>query len=159
MRKPFRVETNPVTVVSSPTGTLTVLYVSPFDEDHLSLQAIVGHSTWRLFKARDLVSALALLQQHDDIAVVLCECNLLPGTWIDLLENINALPSVPSLVVTSRLADERLWSEALNRGASDVLAKPFDRSEVIRRVRLAWQHWHHQPEALATSMRVMTAAS
>jgi DNA-binding response OmpR family regulator len=44
-------------------------------------------------------------------------------------------------MVTSRLADERLWAEALNLGAYDVLAKPFDGREVIRILSLAWQHW------------------
>jgi len=34
--------------------------------------------------------------------------------------------------VTSRLADERLWAEALNLGAYDVLAKPFDSTEAMR---------------------------
>ena len=38
-------------------------------------------------------------------------------------------------------ADERLWAEALNLGAYDVLAKPFDRTEVMRVVSMAWMHW------------------
>jgi len=48
------------------TGTLTVLSVSPLDEDHSSLQAIIGHSKWLLFKARDLISTLALLEKRGD---------------------------------------------------------------------------------------------
>ena len=43
--------------------------------------------------------------------------------------------------MTSRAADERLWAEALNLGAYDVLAKPFDRTEVMRVVSMAWMHW------------------
>jgi len=46
--------------------------------------------------------------------------------------------------VSSRLADERLWAEALNMGAWDVLAKPFDKMEVIRSVQSAWRRWHDQ---------------
>jgi FixJ family two-component response regulator len=42
------------------------------------------------------------------------------------------------LIVTSRLADEHLWAEALNLGAYDVLAKPFDQEEVIRVLSSAW---------------------
>ena len=140
------------------TGTLTVLSVSPLEEDHSSLQAIIGHSKWMLLKARDLVSTLALLQQHQ-VAVVLCERDLVLGTWIDVLEHLKALPNTPSLIVASRLADDRLWAEALNLGAWDVLAKPFDPTEVIRSVKSAWQRWHNQIQIPATVVTVMEAAS
>jgi len=83
---------------------LTVLSVSPLDEDHVSLQTIIGHSTWTIFQAHDLVSAVALLRQQD-IAVVICERDLQSATWIDLLEQINTLANAPSLIVTSRRAD------------------------------------------------------
>ena|ERR1019366_374928 len=143
---------------TSTTGTLTVLSVSPLDEDHSSLQAIIGHSKWLLLKARDFVSTLALLQQHQ-VAVVLCERDLLPGTWIDVLEHIKSLARAPSLIVTSRLADNQLWAEALNLGAWDVLAKPFDRTEVIRSVHSAWRNWHDQIHMRGTAVTTMEAAS
>jgi FixJ family two-component response regulator len=63
------------------------------------------------------------------------------------------------LIVASRLADERLWAEALNLGAWDVLAKPFNHIEVIRSVKSAWQHWHDQIQMSAMPMKVMSAAS
>jgi DNA-binding response OmpR family regulator len=137
-----------------PTGEVTVLSVSPLDEDHSSLQTIIGHSTWKLFTAHGLLSTPALLRQHE-VSGVLCERELLPGTWIDVLEHIRALPQAPSLIVTSRLADDHLWVEALNLGAWDVLAKPFDRTEVIRSVKSAWQRWHDQ----ATAVTIASAAS
>jgi len=34
--------------------------------------------------------------------------------------------------VVSRLADERLWAEALNPGAYDMLLTPFEAEEVFR---------------------------
>lgn len=157
MRKPPTIETTPPRLVTSP-GILTVLSVSPIQEDHLSLQSIISHSRWKLFKADNLSSALALLQQHE-IAVVLCERDLRSGTWIDMLEHIDALQHAPSLIVTSRLADECLWSEALTQGAWDVLAKPFDRSEVLRSVKSAWQHWHDQIYIPTMATKVITAAS
>ena len=125
------------------TAKVTVLSVSPLDEDHSSLQSIVLHSKWMLFKTRDLVSTLAVLKQRE-INVLLCERDLLPGTWIDVMEHVNAMPKAPSLIVASRFADDRLWSEALNLGAWDVLAKPFQVAEVIRSVISALQHWHDQ---------------
>jgi len=144
--------------VTGPTGTWTVLSVSPLDADHLSLEVIIGHSPLIFFKAHDLRSALALLQRHD-IAVVVCERDLLPGTWIDVLEHVKALPRAPSLIVASRLADDSLWAEALNLGAWDVLAKPFDRSEVIRSVKSGWQRWQDRYELHANQAKQRKTAT
>ena len=143
------------------TGTLTVLVVSPVEEDHLSLQAIISrptYSKWTLFSARDLASAFTLLQQHD-IGVVVCEQQLLPGTWIDVLKHLNALPVAPPLIVASRLADWHLWSKALRLGAWDVLAKPFNLSELIRSVQSASQHRYDQIGLRATAVKTVAAAS
>jgi len=143
---------------SESTGDLILLSISPNDQDQLSLQAIICHSRWKMFTARDLSSALSLLQQYN-ISVLLCERDLLPGTWIDVLEHINILPNVPSVIVTSRLADHRLWVEALNLGAWDVLEKPLDHTEVMRSVHSAWRHWHNQTHPRPTAIKMISAAS
>ena len=148
------IERKPAISVTNPSGKLTILSVSPHEEDHLSLHAIIGHSKWKLFTAGDLASALSLLHDHE-ISVLLCERELRPGTWIDVLEHITLLPHAPSLIVSSRLADDYLWAEALNLGACDVLAKPFDHIRVIRSVKSAWQRWHDQ----ATAVTIASAAS
>jgi DNA-binding NtrC family response regulator len=138
-------------------GRLTVLSLSPHDDDHLSLQAIVDHSTWMLLTSRDFGSATTLLQQHD-VSVILCAQQLRPGTWIDVLDHISTLPNAPSLIVASKTADERLWAEALNLGAWDVLAKPFDRREVIRSVKSGWQHCHDLMSKRAAPLKRMRTA-
>lgn len=96
-----------------------------------------------LFKADRIETALAVSERHI-IPVVLCERDLVPGAWTDVMERFNETPNPPSLIVTSRLADEHLWAKALNLGAWDVLAKPFDRIEVLRSVKSAWHHWQHR---------------
>src|SRR5215467_5389438 len=132
-------------------AALTVVSVSPIEEDNTSLENIIGPSRWTLLKADKLPTAWDLLQRHD-VSVVLCERDLMPGTWIDLLKHIQPMHHPPYLIVTSKFADERLWVEALNLGAWDVLAKPFNRSEVIRTVKLAWDLWHHDIEAARPMM-------
>ena len=76
--------------------------------------------------------------------MVLCERDLAPESWREMLEHLRQMDDPPLLVVISRLADERLWAEALNLGAHDVLAKPFDASEVTRILSLAWLRWRHR---------------
>jgi DNA-binding response OmpR family regulator len=91
--------------------------------------------------------------------VILCETDLLPGTWRDLLEHIPRTPNPPAVIVSSRLADERLWAEALNLGAWDVLARPFIPSEVFHAVSAAWRHWRNQQESPATAVQAIKAAA
>jgi len=45
-----------------------------------------------------------------------------------------------AVIVASRLADERLWAEVLNLGGYDLLAKPFDRDELVRVIAMAARH-------------------
>ena len=146
----------PPGIASSPNGSLTVLSVSPIEEDHRCLQELFGHSNWILLKADRVPPALAFLQQQP-ISVVLCESDFGPEAWIDILGTTTHQRNPPCLIVTSRLADERLWAEALNLGAWDVLSKPFVRSEVLRSVAQAGVHWHHQIRMPAMTMNVMTA--
>lgn len=139
------------------TRIVTVLSVSPIEEDEARLRNIFSHSNWILHNARNLASALDLLRDRE-ISVILCERDLPPGTWKDLLEQIAPLPYPPVLLVASRLADERLWAEALNWGAYAVLAKPFDTQEVLRGVSLAWQHWKVQHQYPAGAPQAYKAA-
>jgi FixJ family two-component response regulator len=111
----------------------TVLSVSPLAEDYVSLQAFLDHSKWELHKSDSVVSALAVIRRWD-VSVVICEQDLSPGSWIDMQAELSLLRIVPPLIVTSRLADEKLWVEVLNLGAYDVLAKPFERAELVRTV-------------------------
>jgi DNA-binding NtrC family response regulator len=126
-------------------NTVTLLSVTPYEKDQLWLQNIVSHSKWKLYGADRLESALAVLHEHD-IGVVLSERDLPPDSWTDMLHAIRRFQGAPEVIVTSRLADDRLWAEALNLGAYDVLAKPFDRNEVLRSVSLAWLNWNRKHE-------------
>jgi CheY-like chemotaxis protein len=116
-----------------------VLSVSPKHEDCASLERIFK-SGWTVIASATVASALSVLREMP-IPIVICDCDTTPGTWGEMLDHISLLPDPPLLIVTSRLADERLWAEALNLGAWDVLAKPFDTSEVIRVAGVAGQHW------------------
>jgi DNA-binding response OmpR family regulator len=137
------------------TEIVTVLSVSPLAPDHTLLESIIRHSRWSLFKADTLASAISILLRQE-ISVVLCERELQPGRWTDILDHLRDLEHPPALIVTSRLADERLWAEALNLGAWDVLAKPFDQREVIRGIKVAWQH---RRDRMRIPLQAMSVAS
>jgi DNA-binding NtrC family response regulator len=86
--------------------------------------------------------------------VLICESELVDGTWHDLLDWTTHTQHAPLLIVASRSADDALWAEVLNLGGYNVLAKPFDSREVFHVVANAWLHWKNQgkyPMAYATA--------
>jgi DNA-binding NtrC family response regulator len=131
-------------------SVVTVLSVTPYEEDQLGLRDIISHSKWKLFGADRLESALAVLREHE-VGVVLSEKDLPPHSWTEMLDVIHHFQNAPAVIVTSRSADARLWVEALNLGAYDVLSKPFDRDEVLRSVSMAWLNWNRKFGAAAAS--------
>jgi DNA-binding NtrC family response regulator len=116
-----------------------VLSVSPNHEDCASLEGILD-SQWTVIAGSTIAPALSALREIP-IPIVIYDCDVSSGSWSEMLERISLLPDPPLFIVSSRLADDRLWAEALNLGAWDVLAKPFEADEVIRIVSIACQHW------------------
>lgn len=115
---------------------VTVLSVSPIEEDHSALSRVLKNAhcpdfQWFVQTSSSLSDALDILEKLKP-EVVVCERDLENRNWLDLWERAATLPNPPSVIVTSRLADDHLWAEALNLGAYDVLGKPFNSAEVLR---------------------------
>jgi DNA-binding response OmpR family regulator len=131
---------------SQPTDRIPVISISPFQDDHTFLKSILSRSEaygfsslkWTIHPFLTAETALPVARTRS--AIVMCERDLSPGTWKQVLAEIRPLPDPPLLIVTSRHADDYLWAEALNLGAYDVLAKPFNAEEVLRVVNLACLH-------------------
>jgi len=131
--------------------TIAVLSVSSAEEDHFHLQDIFSSPERTLYPdiaftltAKSTIGAAKNALQRGRISIVICEHDLMPGSWMELLDFAERLPSPPPVIVTSRVADERMWAEVLNLGGYDVLARPFSSEEVIRTVTSAWSLWQHR---------------
>jgi DNA-binding NtrC family response regulator len=122
-----------------------VLLISPYDEDHQHLAGILKHSNWQQHGVRLQREAFDFLRENIT-PVVICESELPDGTWQDVLSQFSRMPCPPLLVVTSRMADDRLWSEVLNLGAYNVLAKPLHMKEVFHVAGTAWMAWKRRWE-------------
>jgi DNA-binding NtrC family response regulator len=136
---------------------VTVLLASPHKEDHASLRGVLHHSNWRLLGAFDVRGVLRLLHKQV-VPVLICDCDLPDGGWKTLLEEFPKLPCAPRLIVSSRLADSRLWAEALNFGCYDVFPTPYRAEEVFRVVCLAWHSWKHEFEQGGALLRLPESA-
>jgi DNA-binding NtrC family response regulator len=128
--------------VQSRTGSRTILVVSPIAEDHACLSVILKRRGCEVRSARTYREALAMLDE-EEIFLVVSERTLPDGNWRDILDRTAAARRGPCLIVTSAVADDRLWAEVLNLGGYDVLAKPFSAEEVVRVAELAYLHWSH----------------
>ena len=137
---------------------IALLSVSPLQDDHDTLASLLDRDQWRIHNAPSLRSASVFLRAHV-VPLVICEHDLSPGTWTQLLDEIRLLAIPPILVVTCRVTDDHLWAEALNMGAYDVLAKPLNRTEVTRVLSSAWLHWQRQYCVPTMSRKVMPAAA
>ena len=120
-----------------------LLFVSPHDEDHRALIHILRPLGWSLDSAYSCVEAIKSLQT-EPAPVVIVERDLPDGSWRTLHNRLIQMPFPPTLVVTSRLADERLWVEVVNLGGFDVLAQPFYAREVLRSVNAACSRWDEE---------------
>jgi|SRR5208283_883035 len=140
---------------------IAVLSVSPAEEDHFYLQTILTNPRRTLYPdlaftmtAKRTISAAMSALKQGRVSIVMCEYDLSPGSWKELLEFVEGLSAPPPLIVTSRVADERMWAEVLNLGGYDVLARPLNNEEVVRTITSAWSLWQHRfriPAATAQS--------
>lgn len=106
-----------------------VLFVSPHLEDVQSLSQMLAEASVGVVHATNLKDASRELDSRW-FPVVLTESTLEDGSWQDLLNLTRATGS--ELVVTDLWADSRFWAEAINMGAYDLLAQPFQQTEVRR---------------------------
>jgi DNA-binding response OmpR family regulator len=119
-----------------PKSSLPLLIVGSLEEDDSGRQQLLGCYAGQEQRVRSCGEARQLLYKTS-VQVVICDKDLPDGSWRDILESTAALQDPPAVIVTSRLADDRLWLEVLNAGGYDVLAKPCDRQEARRTIALA----------------------
>ena len=117
----------------------SLLVVSAFREDPAQLRRMLDQSVWNLKPAGTFQEALTLLRENS-VAVVICERDLPDGSWRDVMSAMTHVEHASHQIVTTRLADERLWAEVLNLGGFDVISKPFREKEVTWVMESARRH-------------------
>jgi DNA-binding response OmpR family regulator len=128
--------------------SVCALLLGEYGDGRLLIDQIFRDAGWKLVEARDRKEALEQLQSCL-VHVVITRSEFPQWDWKKLLNNLRRRPKPPQLIVTSRTADEHLWSEVLNCGGYDVLPEPLRRDEVERVVAAARRHYgpHHMGSA------------
>jgi DNA-binding response OmpR family regulator len=111
-------------------GVVRVVAVFAAERDRNSLRRIFRGFRWRgefVQSCGNLQLALERFQPD----VVLTDSALNSGeSWRDVLRTAQERDGAPPVIVSSRLADDRLWAEVLNLGGYDLLVTPFSAREV-----------------------------
>jgi two-component system response regulator PilR (NtrC family) len=108
-----------------------ILFISGRFDDARRLSRMLHAIPVAVEYAESLQQARILLQQNSYDAI-LTEAELPDGKWLDVLNLAREVPHRTEVIVTEAHADARLWAEALNLGAYDLLAQPFYEPEVRR---------------------------
>jgi CheY-like chemotaxis protein len=139
-------------------NSLSALLVGMDGRDRQLVQEIFHSLGWRLFEAQERPRAMQFLEKHP-VQVVITEAELPNWSWKKVLGDLRRRERPPQLIVTSRHADDYLWAEALNVGAYDVLAQPFEREEVARVVASAGRHFEVEPKSVGRQANLGHTAS
>jgi DNA-binding NtrC family response regulator len=126
------------------------VYLAASAREAEAVSSMVESERIRIYHAvtlEDAVSRLKLTRSR----VLLTNTRFRDGTWKDALETSQHIRPPAALVVASRLADEKLWLGVLERGAYDLIVKPFQAAELCRILRNAQAH------AASGGLRRMTA--
>ena len=137
-------------------GLVSALLVGEYENDRGLVRDIFRKLGWRLFEARDGRRAMAWLERNA-VQVVIAEGRSAGAGWQRLLGALRDLPDPPQLVVTSRTADDLLWSKVLNCGGYDVLARPLNRDEVERVIAGAGRQFRSLRDGLERTAAAGTA--
>jgi DNA-binding NtrC family response regulator len=108
-----------------------ILFLSGHRDDAREISQMLQPLPMAIDHAGSLQQARAQLRK-DDYDVLLTEAALPDGSWLDALHLARECPQDLQVIVTDPHADARLWSEALNLGAYDLIAQPFYEPEVRR---------------------------
>jgi len=117
------------------TQSVVAVVVVGCDENDFASLASILNKDCRLHRAADRKEAMRLVTTVRPQAVI-CDEVLADGDWRGLLVDLQRESATP-LIVTSRLANDRLWAEVLNLGAFDLVARPFTGDELSRVVQMA----------------------
>lgn len=106
-----------------------------------ALSAALGQEGWQVVHCKDAASARMALIDHAFVAVLL-DLGLPGGSGLDVLATMrNHYDPTPVLIITARdqLSDR---VRGLDAGADDYIVKPFQRDEILARVRAVLRRSH-----------------
>jgi DNA-binding NtrC family response regulator len=127
-----------------------LLIAIPDNDQYQSFRNAIGDADWRVFRADTIADALSTIINHK-VNTIVMSSDLEDGSWLEMIHALQPCRNAPRVLVASPQADDRLWLDVLEHGGYDLLAMPFDRSEILRVVPMAFLSWERNVRGLGSA--------
>ncbi len=130
---------------------MNALLVSAQDADRRAFDAILSGTQWALIAVPDLANAIAELSRAV-FPIVLYDRDLSGGPWQRTVKELSAAQAGTCIILLSSVSDQYLWDEVVQHGGFDVLARPFEKQQVLSTIDFAYTHWRTAWPAVANTV-------
>jgi len=118
-------------IIGSGDPDIKCVFLTPSETEFRRAEAILRATPISLHHAATLEQAEFQLARIE-AGVLMTELQFPDGDWEDAIEMLSHSYPRVLLVLAAAQADERLWIRALERGAFDLVSKPFQTEELRR---------------------------
>jgi DNA-binding NtrC family response regulator len=109
----------------------TIIFVSDTSREATVVQEIEAHGLLTKW-ARNIRTAVDLLNSASGKTVVVTELALADGNWSDLVERVRCVGKPIPIVLLTHAITAELWWDALECGVEDILPAPLVASRLCR---------------------------
>ena len=117
-----------------------VLLASERDDDYQTLQALLQDTKWSVVRALSLGEVCGFCDCSVS-PVILVDRHFQGSNWRSTVSSLLNPAASRCLILLSDVSDSYLWNELVQHGGFDVIARPFERSEVLRTLAFAQRHY------------------
>jgi len=119
------------------TERIKALVVHNNSETLATLKGALERQGMHIIHAQSRAQAKRVLGGRDPVPLVFTETHLPDGTWADILAVTEKAALPVNVIVVARIVDTRFYVEAIETGAFDFLAPPFNATDLAYVVRSA----------------------
>jgi DNA-binding NtrC family response regulator len=119
------------------TERITALLVHQNSETLATLKGALERQGMHILQAESRAVAKRVLGGLNPAPLVFTDTHLPDGTWADILAVAENAKQPVNVIVVARLVDTRFYVEAIETGAFDFIAPPFNATDLVYVVRSA----------------------
>ena len=116
---------------------INALLVHAKDQSYADLTLVLGSLSIKVVHVQSFSEASVLLKRQGAIDLIFAGTNLKDGGWADVLALAQRAKGYLPVIVVSQSADSGLYLESIGRGAFELVAPPFQASDLALIVRSA----------------------